>query len=386
YWQRAHEPQRAGRDAAVKAGLEADGALAVACPGALLVDPDAVRTRAGTPYRVFSAYWKAWREHLNVPAPSPAPTRIPGPRRWPQGLAPQALGLDPGLGWTDGLAGAWEVGEEAARVRLAAFCAQRLERYAIDRDHPGVDGVSRLSPYLHFGELSPRQIWYTVRAAEEDGGAAGRSGAESYLRQLGWREFAAYVLHHWPETASRSMDRRFEQFPWRTDYGDLLRRWQQGRTGYPLVDAGMRELWRTGWMHNRARMLTASFLVKNCRIPWQEGARWFWDTLVDADLGSNSLGWQWTAGTGVDAAPYFRVFSPVRQGERFDAGGAYVRRWLPALSGVPDRWVHQPWAGGSASRRGEAWGTPGYPEPVVDFDLSRREALAADRQLRRGRR
>jgi len=382
YWQRVYDPGLAARDARVAAALEADGVRVVTCPGALLIEPQVVLSRAGTPYRVFSAYWKAWHARLSVAATLPAPKRLPAPARPPSGVAPADLGLVPGHAWADGLQARWEVGEEAANRRLDAFCRDALEDYPSARDRPGTDGVSGLSPHLHFGELSPRQVWHAVQSIGERGGAAGRSGAESFLRQLAWREFAAYVLHHWPETDSRSMDRRFARFPWRTDYGGLLRRWQQGRTGYPMVDAGMRELWRTGWMHNRARMLTASFLVKNCRIPWQEGARWFWDTLVDADLANNSLGWQWVAGTGVDAAPYFRIFSPIRQGERFDPEGAYVRRWLPELARVPDRWVHQPWVGDEAGSRHRAWDARQYASRMVDFDLSRREALAAHRQLR----
>ncbi len=384
YWQRAYEPGVAARDARVAAALEADGARVVTCRGALLVEPDAVLSQAGTPYRVFSAYWKAWYARLSVASAMPAPKRIPAPDRWPPGSVLRELELAPGHAWADGLEARWEAGEDAANRRLAAFCDQDLEHYPTARDWPGTDGVSGLSPYLHFGELSPRQLWHAVQAIGEGGGAAGRTGAESFLRQLAWREFAAYVLHHWPDTDRRSMDRRFDRFPWRTGYGDLLRRWQQGRTGYPMVDAGMRELWHTGWMHNRARMLAASFLVKNCRVPWQEGARWFWDTLVDADLANNSLGWQWVAGTGVDAAPYFRIFSPIRQGERFDSEGAYVRRWLPELAHVPDRWVHQPWVGAEAGRRDRAWDAADYAPRVVDFDLTRREALTAHRELRAG--
>jgi deoxyribodipyrimidine photo-lyase len=292
------------------------------------------------------------------------------------------LALMPQAPWYGGLEDAWRPGETAAWQRLRHFCAALLDNYPHTRNQPGIDGVSRLSPHLHFGEISPRQIWHTL-AQRVTGNPLGYPPAETFLRELGWREFAHYVLFYWPETPEQPMQTRFANYPWRRDYDELLAAWQQGRTGYPLVDAGMRELWHTGWMHNRVRMLVASWLVKNCRIPWQEGERWFWDTLVDADLANNALGWQWTAGCGTDAAPYFRIFNPVRQSEQFDPDGTYIRRWVPELSALPKRWLHQPWELPRAEQH-ELGFTPGrnYPEPTVDFARSRAEALAGFAQIK----
>jgi deoxyribodipyrimidine photo-lyase len=344
--------------------LRADGVVAESHRAALLVEPWTLLKADETPYQVFTPFWKACLPQLPPPAPLPAPT-LPGPERWPDSLPLAALELLPRIRWDEGLAAAWQPGEAGALARLDQFCETGLTGYARWRDWPGRDGVSRLSPHLHFGELGPRQIW-AAAAAATGGDPLGDKGAETFLREIGWREFAHYVLYHWPHTPEQPLQERFAAYPWREDYGDLLRAWQQGQTGYPMVDAGMRQLWQTGWMHNRVRMLVASFLVKNCRIPWQEGARWFWDTLVDADLASNTLGWQWTAGCGTDAAPYFRIFNPMRQGEQFDPDGAYIRRWVPELAKLPASVIHQPRAGSTEG---------GYPVPVVDFAASRAEAL-----------
>ncbi len=284
--------------------------------------------------------------------------------------------LLPLIAWYTGLAAAWRPGEEGALDRLAHFCEGILENYADTRNLPGVDGVSRLSPHLHYGELSPRQIWTAVNNRLQ-GAALEHNSAAAYLRELGWREFAHYALYHWPHTPEQPLQERFAAYPWRQDYGDLLQAWQTGRTGIPLVDAGMRELWHTGWMHNRVRMVTASFLTKNCRIPWQEGAGWFWDTLVDADLANNTLGWQWTAGCGTDAAPYFRIFNPVRQVEQFDPQGAYLHRWLPPLAGLDTAALLRPWTLSAAARQG--WD---YPAPVVDLESSRAAALQGFEQIK----
>jgi len=293
-----------------------------------------------------------------------------------------SLDLLPRLPWAAGLAAAWRPGETGAQAQLAWFCDTALTGYAQWRDWPGRDGVSRLSPHLHFGEISPRQVW-NAAANAIGGDPLAHPGAETFLRELGWREFAHTVLYHWPHTAEQPLQARFNGYPWREDYADLLHAWRQGQTGYPLVDAGMRQLWRTGWMHNRVRMIVASFLTKNCRIPWQEGARWFWETLVDADLANNSLGWQWTAGCGVDAAPYFRVFNAIRQGEKFDPDGDYLYRWLPELAKLSASARHQPWTLSLAEQKaaGLALGQD-YPRPVVDLAASRVEALAGYARLK----
>jgi len=311
----------------------------------------------GRPYQVFTAFWRACQAMPEPGVPLPAPECIPAPERWPESLAIEELGLDPIPDWAGGLREVWTPGEAGAMRLLREFLA-RADGYADERDRPDRAGTSRLSPHLHFGEVSARQVWHAAR------------GVEPYLRQLGWREFSAHLLHHFPHTATEPLRPEFRAFPWRMDAA-ALRAWTRGRTGYPLVDAGMRELWHTGWMHNRVRMVAASFLVKHLMIPWQEGAAWFWDTLVDADLANNTMGWQWCAGCGADAAPYFRIFNPVLQGEKFDPEGAYVRRWVPELADVPARFVHKPWLAPEPPRE--------YPAPIVDHDFARLRALAAYR-------
>ena len=254
--------------------------------------------------------------------------------------------------------------------------------YGALRDLPGVTGTSRLSPHLHFGEISPRQCWHAANTFAEARGGAVSKGGQDFLRELVWREFSYHLLHHWPTLPERPFRADFERFPWRAD-DDALRAWEAGRTGYPIVDAGMRELWHTGWMHNRVRMVVASFLVKHLLIPWQAGEAWFWDTLVDADLANNAASWQWVAGCGADAAPYFRIFNPVLQGEKFDGNGAYVRTWVPEIASLPDRYLHKPWDAPQAVlddagvRLGET-----YPAPIVDHKQVRERALAAFQSLK----
>ncbi len=381
YWNRLYEPASIARDRAVKTALREDGVLAESSQAALLLEPWTLLKPDGQPYQVFTPFWKACLQRLPPSAPLPVPA-LPGPEQWPDSLSLETLDLLPRIRWDDGLAAAWRPGETGAQAQLERFCESALAGYRQGRDWPGRAGVSRLSPHLHFGEISPRRIWAAVAGAT-NGDPLGNQGAETYLREIGWREFAHYVLYHWPHTPEQPMRERFAAYPWREEYADLLRAWQQGRTGYPMVDAGMRQLWRTGWMHNRVRMLVASFLVKNCRIPWREGARWFWDTLVDADLASNTLGWQWTAGCGTDAAPYFRIFNPIRQGEQFDPDGAYVRRWTPELAKLPAPALHRPWTLSPAERQAAGF-TPGlhYPPPVVDFAASRAEALAGYERIK----
>jgi deoxyribodipyrimidine photo-lyase len=256
----------------------------------------------------------------------------------------------------------WRPGERGGSRQMKAFLDRAIESYSTDRDRPDHRGTSRLSPHLHFGEIGVRRIWHAVR----------RHGAadDPYLRQIAWREFSYHLLFHYPNTPREALRPAFRRFPWRVDAAGL-RAWTRGMTGYPMVDAGMRELWHTGWMHNRVRMLAASFLVKHLMIPWQEGAAWFWDTLVDADLANNTMGWQWSAGCGADAAPYFRIFNPVTQGEKFDPHGHYVRRWVPELARVPDKWIHKPWEAPAALR------PENYPRPIVEHDAARKRALAA---------
>jgi deoxyribodipyrimidine photo-lyase len=280
--------------------------------------------------------------------------------------------------WDAGIRAAWSAGEKAGRERLSGFLDNAMTAYPHDRDRPDRDGTSRLSPYLHFGCVGARQVWHAVRSrAGADSAPGAVRGAETFLRQLVWREFAHHLLFHFPGTVHAPLREEFSSFPWRDDPTALVA-WQKGRTGYPLVDAGMRQLWKTGWVHNRVRMVVASFLVKDLLLPWRKGAAWFFDTLADGDLANNTFGWQWVAGCGADAAPYFRVFNPALQGEKFDPGGDYVRTWVPELARLPDRWIHRPWDAPATVLSG-AGVNPGktYPPPIVDHAAARLRALAA---------
>jgi len=372
---RLHEPAARGQQERVERLLGNAGIEVRAHRGTLLHEPDAVRTTAGNGYRVFTPFARRLATQGPGVRPLGAPRRLPAPEPLPEAGRLGALDLLPRPDRAGGLCGAWLPGEAGALARLRAFTRDGLHAYRESRDPPGSPGTSRLSPHLHFGELSPRRLWWRTRGNGD--------GASAFRRQLLWREFAHHVLHHWPRTPDEPLDAGFRDFPWRGGHGALLAAWRRAETGFPLVDAGMRELWQCGWMHNRVRMVAASLLVKNIRAPWQEGARWFWDTLVDADLADNTLGWQWAGGCGADAAPYFRVFNPVRQGERFDPAGTYVRRWLPELAGVPAPRLHAPWT--LSAREQRACGViigRDYPAPVVDLRASREEALAAFARLR----
>lgn len=369
FWSRRYEPAVRARDERIAAALKADGARTEIFNGALLFEPEALRTQSGAPYRVFTPFWRACLAASEPREPIPPPRRLPAPAAWPVSDPLVTLDLLPRVPWDSGLKVAWTPGERGAQRVMESFLEGALADYHQGRDCPGRPGTSRLSPHLHFGEVSPRQIWHAVRESEMLRTQRGTvRGAESYLREMGWREFAHHLLFYFPHTAERPLDARFDRFPWRTDPAGF-RAWRRGHTGFPIVDAGMRELWHTGWMHNRARMMVASFLVKDLLVSWREGARWFWDTLVDADLANNTLGWQWTAGCGADAAPYFRIFNPVLQGAKYDPDGAYVRRWAPELAGVPAPFVHQPWR----LPRPPA----DYPAPILDHGEARDRALAA---------
>jgi deoxyribodipyrimidine photo-lyase len=373
---RLYEPALAARDRRLAEGLAMQGIALHLHAGATLLPPEEMLKQDGTPFRVFTPFWRRLQERYAPQPPLPAPAALPPGARDTSSLRLDALRLLPRVRWDRGLHAHWTPGEHPAARRLAQFAETALADYARGRDFPARAGTSRLSPHLHFGELSPRQAWWEL-AGGAAAGALSVRGAEAWLRELGWREFARHVLHHFPRTSDAPMDTRFERFPWRTDGDALLSAWQRGRTGIPIVDAGMRELWHTGWMHNRVRMIVASLLTKNCLIAWQEGARWFWDTLVDADLANNSLGWQWTAGCGVDAAPWFRIFNPVLQGKRFDPQGDYVRRWVPELTALEARHIHQPWQAPASTlaAHGITLGQT-YPLPIVDLARSRAAALA----------
>lgn len=366
---RGYEPASVALESRLRSELEQREIGLEGFQTGLLFDPGAIRTTSGGGFRVFTPFWNAvWHARGALRRPAEAPASILAPPRWPRSLAIAELQLEPKIDWAAGIRAAWAPGEESAQGRLRSFARHHVGRYRAERDRPDHEGTSRLSPHLHFGEISPIQLWHAV---------AGVAEPESYLRQLAWREFAAHLLFEHPQTLTDPFNSNFRDFPWRSN-ARRLRAWQRGTTGYPLVDAGMRELWTTGWMHNRARMVAASFLVKQLLIPWQQGAAWFLDTLVDADLANNTLGWQWVAGCGVDAAPYFRIFNPVLQGEKFDPDGDYMRRWIPELRGLPSQWLHRPWEAPAqvlASAKVRLGDT--YPRPMVDAVAARAAALSA---------
>ncbi len=387
FWNRRYEPAVIARDAAVKAELLAGGVETKSFNGALLFEPHTIQNKQGKPFQVFTPYWKHCLTLPVAPVVKFGATSIAAPAAWPRSLEVMELGLLPKTKWDAGFYEAWQPGEAGAAARLKKFTGRAMDAYADARNLPDRDGTSLLSPWLHFGELSPRQVWAAVEARSKESGVFPSSnGARVFLSEIGWREFAHHLLFHFPHTPEKPLRAEFEKFPWAEDTGGKkLRAWQRGLTGYPIVDAGMRQLWHTGWMHNRVRMVVASFLVKHLRLNWTHGAAWFWHTLVDADLASNTLGWQWSAGCGADAAPYFRVFAPVLQGVKFDSDGDYVRRWVPELAKLPAEHIHAPWEAPAAvlARAGVELGK-NYPGPIVNHATARNAALKAFKELRGG--
>jgi len=385
YFNRRYEPAVVARDHEVEASLAGDGVEARSFNSALLFEPQFVANRQGRPFQVFTPFW---RHCLSLPVAAPerlGAARLPAPSEWPDSVAIDDLGLLPRKRWDAGLAELWQPGEKGAAMRLRRFVSAAIESYAVDRDRPDMDGTSMLSPSLHFGEIWPRQVWAAVGSLSRGSGVfPPGNGARVFLSEIGWREFSHHLLYHFPQTPEVSQRPAFRRFPWSKDpKGKMLGAWRSGRTGYPIVDAGMRQLWRTGWMHNRVRMVVASFLVKHLRISWTHGADWFWNTLVDADLANNTLGWQWSAGCGADAAPFFRIFAPVSQGMRWDPAGDYVRRWVPELSSMPAEFIHCPWKApsGALAAAGVRLGDT-YPWPVVDHASARAAALDAFGSIR----
>ncbi|MCP1727984.1 deoxyribodipyrimidine photo-lyase [Natronospira proteinivora] len=382
YWNRLYEPLIVERDRSVKAALREQGVNAKSFRAHLLREPWEMRTGKGEPYRVFTPFWRTLAKQGDPPQPLRQPPTLRPPGQWPSRQTVAELGLLLRPRWDRKLHDLWQPGEAGAALALDHFLDGAMAVYKDGRDLPAESDTARLSPHLHFGEISPHQAWHRARARMA-GQARLSEGGEAWLRQLAWREFAHHVLFEFPHSSDEPLYERWAGFPWREGYQPLLRAWQRGETGFPIVDAGMRELWATGYMHNRVRMIAASLLVKNIRAPWQEGARWFWDTLVDADLANNSMGWQWSAGSGADAAPYFRIFNPWTQSKRFDPQGRYIRRWVPELAELPDRDIHTPQASAPAilAAAGIQLGRD-YPEPIIDYKTSREEALAAARAIR----
>lgn len=384
FWNRCYEPFAIGRDKALKSALTQRGIETKSFNASLLFEPWEIETKTGDPYRVYTPFSRACLAKATPGQPRPAPERLTTPLNKGRSLPLDELDLLPGQpDWSSGLAETWSPGESFASNKLEHFLDNLAEDYATKRDRPDEDGTSRLSPYLHWGEISPRQAWHATLSA--CGGAealAQGTGPGTFLRELLWREFGYHILYHFPHLPEREMKDAFAAFPWDDDQ-DARNAWRFGQTGYPIVDAGMRQLRITGWMHNRVRMIVGSFLAKDLIEDWRHGERWFWDNLVDADLASNTLGWQWIAGCGPDAAPYFRIFNPVKQGEKFDPHGSYVRRWVPELAKLGAADIHAPWDAPlmHLAHAGVRLGGT-YPKPLVNHKLARERALSALRSIK----
>ncbi len=372
FFNRRYEPWARELESKLVNRLKQEGIEVEQFDSNLLFRPESILNKQGNPYKVFTPFLKSLP---GVALPLTQPKQLAGSDQRIESAPLDELKLLPRINWTKGILEAWQPGEAGAQTHLRKFCKEAVEHYGEGRDRPDKTLVSRLSPYLHFGEISPRVIWHTVH--NHCLSAKGTNDGDNFLRQLCWREFAYHLLFHFPETSDHPLRTDFNHFPWIRNESSL-KAWQRGNTGYPLVDAGMRELWHTGWMHNRVRMVVASFLVKHLLISWKDGAEWFWDTLVDADLANNTLGWQWVAGCGADAAPYFRIFNPVTQGQKFDPDGLYVRRWVPEIAKLPTKWLHSPWTAPKEEliKAGIQLGGS-YPEPIVDHSEARQRALAA---------
>jgi len=369
-WNRVYSPKGIEEGARVKSRFNNSTVKLQSFNAQLLIEPTQVLNKQGTPFKVFTPFW---RHCLGILNPSPildAPSIKPS-KQIVDSECLQDWGLLPSKpDWSQGLNERWRPGEVGAKTRLETFLTGKIRRYKNGRDIPIEENTSMLSPHLAFGEISPKQIWFATKEAVATQEVDSDNG-NKFLSEIGWREFSRYLLVHFPHVVDGPFNERFEKFPWKTDKR-LLAAWQRGQTGYPIVDAGMRELWHTGYMHNRVRMVVASFLTKHCLSDWREGMAWFWDTLVDADIANNTASWQWAAGCGADAAPYFRIFNPILQGEKFDKEGEYVRYWVPELAEVPQKFIHKPWEL-SAAERAELT----YPAPLVDLKESRVKALEA---------
>ncbi|MFD0917455.1 cryptochrome/photolyase family protein [Pseudahrensia aquimaris] len=374
-WNRRYGESEEKLDASIKSALTDRGIEAKSFKALLMHEPALVRTKTGNPYKVYTPFWKTFRAEADVRQPLPAPGELKAPDSYPKSDDLASWGLHPSKpDWSGTIADKWTPGEDAAQEQMEHFLADDLRVYDEARDHPGPDRTSRLSPYLRFGEISPFQLWH---AAHDQRRTAGDSARETWVKELVWREFSYHLLHNFQSLHEKNFNEKFDAFPWANN-ASFLTAWQTGKTGYPIVDAGMRQLYQTGWMHNRVRMIVGSFLVKHLLIDWREGERWFWDCLVDGDPASNPAQWQWVAGSGADAAPYFRIFNPMMQSEKFDKKGEYIRQYIPELAQLPDKHIHMPWEAPLTVLRdaGVKLGDT-YPMPIVDHKTAREKALAA---------
>jgi deoxyribodipyrimidine photo-lyase len=384
FWDESFEPLQRKRDEKIRAKLVREEVFCEAINDALLFDPARILNKQGTPFKVFTPFWN---HLLSLPEPAPpvsSSAMLFAPSRWPRSEKIMDPGSGGGAKWAKKMEPFWTPGARGASSALRKFLNEKIENYHEGRELPSIEGTSKLSPHLHFGEISVRKIWHETHKRMASRRRPGKMrSSEAFLRQIVWREFASSLLFHYPATISEPLRKEFLKFKWKKS-AELFHAWKKGMTGYPIVDAGMRQLWKTGWMHNRVRMIVASFLVKDLLQDWREGAAWFMETLLDADLANNTFGWQWVAGCGADAAPYFRIFNPVLQGEKFDPAGDYVRRWVPELSGVPGRLIHSPWTASPEvlEKAGVQLGKD-YPVPIVDHDAARKRALFVYYRLRK---
>lgn len=380
FWNRRYDPPGIAIDKRLKAKLDEDGIHARSFAGQILHEPTKLKTGAGGHFRVYTPFWKALDGSGEPPEPIPAPKTLPALDTWPKSENLDDWHLLPTRpNWAKGFESEWQPGEAGAQKRLGTFVKTGLKGYRTRRDFPGEAHVSMLSPHLALGEISPASVWHATRGLADDYSS---EDVIHFRKELVWRDFSYHLLFHFPDLATKNWNPKFDAFPWR-NAPDLLEKWQRGQTGYPIVDAGMRQLWQTGFMHNRVRMITASFLIKHLLIDWREGERWFRDTLVDADPASNAASWQWVAGSGADAAPFFRIFNPTSQGEKFDPEGAYIRRFVPELKDMPNKFIHRPFDAPLTELRdaGVSLGKT-YPLPIVDHGKARDAAMAAFQGLK----
>ncbi|OCP01038.1 MULTISPECIES: deoxyribodipyrimidine photo-lyase [unclassified Ensifer] len=378
YWNRRYDPAGIATDAPLKKTLVAQGITAESFAGQLLHEPMRLLTTTGGPYRVFTPFWRALGSRGEPAAPIDEPHHLAAPQAWPMSERLDDWSLLPKKpDWAATFAEVWTPGEQGAAARLEDFIDGKLDDYKRDRDFPDANGTSLLSPHLAFGEISPSKIWHATARLPAGAG----EGVATFRKELAWREFSYHLLFHYPELPARNLNRRFDGFRWMNADDDFTR-WTKGMTGFPIVDAGMRQLWRHGYMHNRVRMIAASFLIKDLLIDWRQGEAWFRDTLLDADPANNAASWQWVAGSGADAAPFFRIFNPILQGEKFDPDGHYVKRFVPELERLAARYIHRPFAAPATAleKAGIKLGTT-YPKPIVDHAVARDRALAAFREI-----
>lgn len=379
-WNRVYSPQGIEQGASVKNAL--NGIKTQSFNSQLLIEPTQVFNKQGTPFKVFTPFWRHCQTVLDpLPLlPEPVLAGIKD-KVWSESL--ESWGLLPTKpNWANGLSNRWTAGEDAAQQRWLTFLESTIDQYKEGRDFPAQNNTSYLSPYLVFGEISPKQIWFDTQQAIVNNEIDSANGSK-FLAEIGWREFSRYLLVHFPHIVEKPFNPRFQNFPWQSNTA-LLNAWQKGETGYPIVDAGMRELWTTGYMHNRVRMVAASFLTKHCLTHWSEGMNWFWDTLVDADIANNTASWQWASGCGADAAPYFRIFNPILQGEKFDKDGTYVKKWVPELAKLPVKYINKPWeADAMTLKLANVQLGDNYPYPVVDHKQARVLALSAYKEIKK---